>query len=242
MKNLFSVFTKPWKTKSLDELGDLVAGIGFDAVEYPLRDGFQVQPSEGVEGIKKLARVLAGHNVKVASLAAEIDVRAEDGKGEITGINETVFAGCGEAGIPVIRICQKLNRNLDYHENIDALRRKYDKVLTLCQKYNVSDAAVYTQKKKRNKKDSTPERPTGSEETEQEQVPALVCDSDDVEEQSTPVPPEPNKFDKRDYRIYNILDMVRSDDSDKVKSIARALAREITGQMFDRQFGSKNHG
>jgi hypothetical protein len=33
--NCFSVFTKPWKTQSLDELGALVRDIGYDAVEYP---------------------------------------------------------------------------------------------------------------------------------------------------------------------------------------------------------------
>ena len=50
--NCFSVFTKPWKNVSLDELGALVAEMGFDAVEYPFRDGYQVQPDDGVEGIQ----------------------------------------------------------------------------------------------------------------------------------------------------------------------------------------------
>ena len=134
----YSVFTKPWKKKTLDELGALVADMGFDAVEYPLRDGFQVEPSEGAAGIVRLVRTLAKHNVNVASLAAGIDVQTTDGKGEVAGINEPIFAGCGEAGIPVIRICQSLNQNLGFHENIDALRRKYDAVLPFCEKYNVT--------------------------------------------------------------------------------------------------------
>jgi sugar phosphate isomerase/epimerase len=144
--NRLSVFTKPWKKESLDELGELVRGMGFNAVEYPLRDGYQVQPSDGVDGIVKLAKTLAKHNVSVASLAAGIDVHTTDGKGEVAGVNEIVFAGCneivfagcGEAGIPVIRICQSLNRNLGYHENIDALRRKYDAVLPFCEKNKVT--------------------------------------------------------------------------------------------------------
>ncbi|MCL2320092.1 MAG: sugar phosphate isomerase/epimerase [Treponema sp.] len=123
--NCFSVFTKPWKKESLDELGDLVRSMGFDAVEYPLRDGFQVQPAEGTQGIVKLAKTLEKHGVKVASLAAGID-------------NETAFAGCGEAGIPIIRICQSFNRDLGFHENMDALRRKYDGVLPFCRKYGVT--------------------------------------------------------------------------------------------------------
>jgi sugar phosphate isomerase/epimerase len=136
--NRFSVFTKPWKKESLDELGVLVRDMGFDAVEYPLRDGYQVQPQDGTAGIVKLAKTLAKHGVAVTSLAAGIDVHTTDGKGEVAGVNETVFAGCGEAGIPVIRICQSFNRDLGFHENMDALRRKYDKVLPYCQKYGVT--------------------------------------------------------------------------------------------------------
>jgi len=134
----YSVFIKPWKKQTLDELGALVANMGFDAVEYPLRDGFQVQPSEGVQGILKLTKTLAKHNIKVASLAAGIDVQTTDGKGEVVGINEPVFAGCGEAGIPIIRICQSLNRDLGFQENMDALRRKYDAILPFCEKYKVT--------------------------------------------------------------------------------------------------------
>ena len=134
----FSVFTKPWKKESLDELGQLVHNMGFDAIEYPLRDGFQVQPSDGGEGIKKLCKTMAKHNIKVLSLAAGIDINTNDGKGGLKGIDEAVFAGCGEAGIPIIRICQSLNPELAYHENLDALRRRYDSALPFCQKHNVT--------------------------------------------------------------------------------------------------------
>jgi sugar phosphate isomerase/epimerase len=112
--------------------------MGFDSVEYPFRDGYQIQPADGVEGIKRLCKTLEKHNVKAASLAADIDMQTNSGTGSAPGINEMVFRGCGEAGIPVIRICQKLDRNLGYHENIDALRRKYDTILPYCQKYNVT--------------------------------------------------------------------------------------------------------
>ena len=139
MNNIrYSVFTKPWKNESLDELGSLVRNMGFDAVEYPLRDGFQVGPSEGSAGIVKLVKTLEKHGVAVASLAAGIDVQVTDGKGEVAGVNETVFSGCAEAGIPIIRICQSFDRNLGWHENMDALRRKYDSVLPFCQKYKVT--------------------------------------------------------------------------------------------------------
>jgi sugar phosphate isomerase/epimerase len=136
--NRFSVFTKPWKKDSLEELGARVRDMGFDAVEYPLRDGYQVQPSEGTAGIVRLVKTLGKAGVAVTSLAAGIDVHTVDGKGEVAGVNEAVFAGCGEAGIPVIRICQSFNRELGFHENMDALRRKYDRILPFCQKFGVT--------------------------------------------------------------------------------------------------------
>lgn len=135
---VFSVFTKPWKNETLDELGVLVKNTGFDAIEYPLREGFQITPDDGTEGIIKLVKTMEKHGLTVASIAAGIDVQTTDGKGNVVGVNEMVFAGCGEAGIPIIRICQSFNKELGFFENIDALRRKYDSILPYCRKYNVT--------------------------------------------------------------------------------------------------------
>jgi sugar phosphate isomerase/epimerase len=139
MKDLsFAVFTKPWRTQSLDELGQLVAQMGFDAVEYPLRGGYQVQPEEGTEGIKKLCRTLEKHGVKVASIAGGIDVKVTDGKGEVVGVTEELFAGCGEAGVPIVRICQGYDRGRGFFENVDSLRAKFDAVARLAEKHSVT--------------------------------------------------------------------------------------------------------
>lgn len=35
----WSVFTKPWREPQVGALGELVAGMGFDAVELPVRPG-----------------------------------------------------------------------------------------------------------------------------------------------------------------------------------------------------------
>ena len=139
MKDIqFSVFTKPWRTLSLEELGALVADMGFDAVEYPLRAGYQVEPSEGATGIVRLCKTLRGSGLSVGSVAAGIDVHIEEGSGRVVGVDEQLFAGCGEAGVPIIRICQSLDRVLDFHANIAAIRRRYDALLPYCEKYNVT--------------------------------------------------------------------------------------------------------
>lgn len=39
----FSVFTKPWKTLSVPDLGRMVHRLGFEGVELPVRPGYQVE-------------------------------------------------------------------------------------------------------------------------------------------------------------------------------------------------------
>ena len=139
MKDIsFSVFTKPWRELSLDVLGELVADMGFDAVEYPLRSGYQVQPSDGAAGIVSLSSTLGKFGVNVASVAAGIDVHMDEGGGKVVGIDEELFAGCGEAGIPIIRICQSLQRGIGFHENVANIRRMYDAMLPYCERYKVT--------------------------------------------------------------------------------------------------------
>ena len=125
MGNKFIVFTKPWKSESLEELGALVAGMGFDGVEYPLRDGYQVGPSDGAGGIKKLVGTLGAFGVSVDSIAGGID-------------DERLFAGCGENGVKIIRICQGFDRGAGFWENIDKIRRSYDAAVPWCEKYGVT--------------------------------------------------------------------------------------------------------
>jgi sugar phosphate isomerase/epimerase len=136
----FSVFTKPWRTQSLDELGELVASFGFDAVEYPLRGGYQVQPQDGAAGIKRLVTTLKKHGVAVTSIAGGVDVAAHEGegKGEVTGSTRELFEACGENGIGVVRICQGFDKNLDFQANVSKLRFRYDAVAEIAEKTGVT--------------------------------------------------------------------------------------------------------
>ena len=137
MNNKFIVFTKPWKNIALEELGELVKDMGFDGVEYPLRDGYQVQPSDGAKGIKRLADVLGTFGLTVGSIAGGIDVKfTHDNK--VAGINEELFAGCGEAGVKIIRICQGLDKNIGFFENLEQIKRTYDAAVPYCEKYGVT--------------------------------------------------------------------------------------------------------
>jgi len=138
MSNKFTVFTKPWRTISLEKLCELVKDMGFDGVEYPLRNGYQVEPSAGSAGIKKLVDTLKSFDLTVESIAGGIDVKYTSDNKAVGLNNEDLFAGCGENGIKIIRICQGFDSNIGFFENIDQIKRAYDIALPYCEKYGVT--------------------------------------------------------------------------------------------------------
>jgi sugar phosphate isomerase/epimerase len=86
----YTVFTKPWPSKSLSELGAFVKGVGFDGVELPVRPKFQVEPESVAKGLPEAAKILGDHGVSIGKVAGPTD--------------EATIAACGEAGVPIIRI------------------------------------------------------------------------------------------------------------------------------------------
>ena len=52
-----SVFTKPWKTP-LAELGQYVRDLGFDAIELPVRPGYQVTPENVARDLPRAVATL----------------------------------------------------------------------------------------------------------------------------------------------------------------------------------------
>ena len=94
----FTVFTKPWKMP-LPELGKFVKELGFDGIELPIRDGYQVEPGK-VTALPEAAGVLGDLGVKIGSIAGPTD--------------EQTITACGEAGIPIIRICVGIFEQMDY--------------------------------------------------------------------------------------------------------------------------------
>jgi sugar phosphate isomerase/epimerase len=108
----FAVFTKPWKMPA-PELGAYLAGLGFTGIELPIRPGYQVEPDNVRRTLPLVTRQLAEQGLTVHSVA--------------TTPNEETIAACGEAGIPIIRICvgifdEGYMWSMDYHrKTFDAL-------------------------------------------------------------------------------------------------------------------------
>ena len=118
----YSVFTKPWKALSLQQLGEFVAGLGFDGIELPVRPGYQVEP-EQVGDLPKAARQLAEFGVKILSVAGPTD--------------EATIAACAAADVPTIRIMAPVDRGETYLEAEARYRREFDALVPLLEKYGV---------------------------------------------------------------------------------------------------------
>jgi len=117
----FSVFTKPWKMP-LPELGEHVAGLGFDAIELPVRPGYQVEPENVARGLPEAARILARSGVRIASVAGPTD--------------EATVLACAEAGVPIIRTMARVGP-AGYLASVAALQAEYTALLPALERTGV---------------------------------------------------------------------------------------------------------
>ena len=119
----FTVFTKPWKMP-LPELGKFVHDMGFDGVELPIRPGYPVEPENVAKGLPEAAKILGDHGVKIGTIAGPTD--------------EATIAACAEAGVPIIRICVRIDREKGYMATEAELRKEYDAMVPILDKYGVA--------------------------------------------------------------------------------------------------------
>ena len=71
----WSLFTKPWKTATAEELGALAARLGFTGIEFPLRAGYQVDLADPERGLVSLGKTLAQYGVRITSVAGDTSER-----------------------------------------------------------------------------------------------------------------------------------------------------------------------
>ena len=120
----FTVFTKPWKERSIPELGEFVGRLGFDGVELPVRPGFQVEPENIERDLPRAAKELAEFGVDIHSIAGPTD--------------ERTIAACGQMGIPMIRVCIGIDMSKGYVATIDQLRRDYEALVPALDRHEVA--------------------------------------------------------------------------------------------------------
>jgi sugar phosphate isomerase/epimerase len=122
MTYLWSVFTKPWIGLPGDELGRLVAGIGFAGAEIPVRDTAYVTAATAETELPKFTAQLRAEGVEPISVASDL--------------SERVFAACAEAGVPMIRIMAELGPD-GYAASVQRNRVMLEESAVLAERYDV---------------------------------------------------------------------------------------------------------
>lgn len=119
----YSVFTKPWQNISVDTLAQKVKAMGFDGIEFPLREGYQVEPANAVRDLPALAKKLGEYGLKITSVASSTD--------------EAIFEACALAGVDLIRIMFAADLEEGYLKSEAKMKKEIEKFLPLCEKYKV---------------------------------------------------------------------------------------------------------
>ncbi len=119
----FAVFTKPWKTQSLEELCAIFHDMGFDAVELTVRPGYQVDPARIAKGLPQAVKVFADNGMRITSLAVEPD--------------EPAITAAAENGIPLLRTMARATPD-GYTASEARAQREFDALVPLLDKYKVT--------------------------------------------------------------------------------------------------------
>lgn len=118
----WSVFTKPWSGLAGEELGRLVAGLGFTGAEIPVRDTAYVTPASAGAELPIFVDHLRAEGVEPISIASEL--------------TESTFAACAEARVPMIRIMAELGPD-GYAASVRRTREGLEGVASLAEQYGV---------------------------------------------------------------------------------------------------------
>lgn len=119
---IYSTFTKTWNALSLEELARLVAGMGFDGVELPVRPDSQVKPENVKTDLPKAAKLLADHGLRICSVAGPMD--------------EAAIATYAQIGRPYIRVFVSIDED-GYMATEARWQRKIEGLVPLLDKYGV---------------------------------------------------------------------------------------------------------
>ncbi len=87
---MWVLFTKRWAPLPPEQLGEVVAGLGFDGIELPVRPGSWVSPEDVGARLPAMVEGLRRAGVAVASVAADP--------------TPPVLAACGDAGVDLVRV------------------------------------------------------------------------------------------------------------------------------------------
>ncbi|MFI5732977.1 sugar phosphate isomerase/epimerase family protein [Kribbella sp. NPDC051587] len=119
---IWSVFTKPWAGLPGDELGRLIAGLGFAGAEVPVRDTAYVTTATAEAELPTFTKQLRDEGIEPISVASDL--------------TEPVFAACAAAGVPMIRIMAPLGPD-GYTASVRRNRAQLEESVVLAERYDV---------------------------------------------------------------------------------------------------------
>lgn len=119
----YSVFTKPWREHTVEQLIQIVTELGYNAIEFPLRDGFQVTPAEAERKLPALAKSMADAGIRIDTVASTPE--------------ERVFAACAASKIPMIRVMFNPPQEMDYLAQEAQYLEQVESWLPFCEQYGV---------------------------------------------------------------------------------------------------------
>lgn len=123
----YTLFTKHWKTLSLEQTAETAAKMGFNGVEIPVRAGFQVTPDSALGLLAEAQKIFTQQGCPILSIAAPL--------------TEPVFRGCAKAGIPAVRIMfTGEDAVVPFWERFDRMLQTLKQALPLCQEYGIKIA------------------------------------------------------------------------------------------------------
>ncbi|MCM8760392.1 MAG: sugar phosphate isomerase/epimerase [Candidatus Omnitrophica bacterium] len=121
----FTVFTKPWKIPA-KELARYVKHLGFNGVELPVRDGYEVTPENVEKKLPEVVKIFADNGLTVPSIAP------------FPPVQEKVIASCGNANVKIIRMCVEISPEIGYMKTMKQLWKEFDELVPVLERYNVS--------------------------------------------------------------------------------------------------------
>ncbi|GAB3924063.1 hypothetical protein GCM10029976_015230 [Kribbella albertanoniae] len=122
MTYLWSVFTKPWAGLPGNELGRLIAGLGFAGAEIPVRDTAYVTTATAEAELPTFTKQLRAEGIEPISVASDL--------------TEPVFAACAAAGVRMIRIMAPLGDD-GYAASVRRNREQLEASAVLAERYGV---------------------------------------------------------------------------------------------------------
>ena len=122
--NKLVVFTKPWKDDSIESLADKVRDIGFQGIELPVRDGFQINPGNYREALSKAVTVFSKNNVSIESIAGAIDA--------------DLIKAMGQSGVKILRIMLSADPKKNYIEQEEVYYRSVSDLLPVLESSGVT--------------------------------------------------------------------------------------------------------